>query len=247
MKSAPTILEVFCASGLVTRGLLRAGAKKVVGCDILKRRRFPTDQTFIQGDVEDDCTRELLLDLAAASDFVWLSPPCQFGSALRHAPGAKRHKNLIPWARSFLKETGKPGVIENVEGAAHHLVDPVMLCGTMFGLGVACGHVLESPHGRWFNLERHRYFECHGFRPPVPECNHNAPVIGVYGSHARVRAASVGGRGTSWPFKTTQHNAALYAMDCAVWPELTLGDLSQGVPPAYAYYLLTHWQAQRSK
>lgn len=245
MKAAPNVLEVFCASGLVTRGLLRAGAREVVGFDILKRRRFPADQAFMQGDVEDPRKRELLLLLAEQCDFIWLSPPCQFGSAMRHAPGAKRHKNLIPWARAFLKETGKPGVIENVEGAREHLINPVMLCGTMFGLGVACGHVLESPHGSWFALERHRYFECHGFTLPQPAHNHVHPCIGVYGNHARVRAASAGGRGTSWPFKTTQHVAALYAMDCKDWPELTLGDLSQGVPPAYACYLLTHWMAQR--
>jgi DNA (cytosine-5)-methyltransferase 1 len=51
----------------------------------------------------------------------------------------------------MLKASGLPYVIENVEGAA--LVDPVVLCGSMFDLGAT------TKDGTRFHLERHRKFE----------------------------------------------------------------------------------------
>lgn len=64
-------------------------------------------------------------------DAIHASPPCQRFSDL-----AKRNGNAHAWPdlvgpiRELLDETGLPYVIENVEGAP--LVDPIMLCGSMF-------------------------------------------------------------------------------------------------------------------
>lgn len=233
--SGIAVFEGFCGAGLATRGLERAGAREIYGVDIRPQRRW-RGYKFLHADMTSVRERPWLLSLARECDFVWLSPPCQFATSLRHAPNARPHANLIPNAREFLRESGKPGVIENVEGAREHLEDPICLCGTMFGLGAKID-------GKWFNLERHRYFECHGFTPKQMKCKHDGPAIGIYGAHARVRAASAGGRGTAWPFKTSQLDAAAQALGVE-GEGLTLGDMSQGIPPAYARHLLNVWCRQ---
>ena len=144
--------------------------------DIEKHKRYPFE--FIQADA-------LTVPLDGF-DFIWASPPCQGYTAMRHAPGAVGVKSkLIDPIRERLIASGVPWVIENVEEARWAMRDPITLCGSMFGLGA-----------QGCRLQRHRLFEC-SFPVEQPECHHNdKPVIGVYGGHARRRAASAGGRGT---------------------------------------------------
>lgn len=132
MKKA---LDLFCGAGGATKGLQRAGFH-VTGVDISPQPRYCGD-IFSQADA-----MEFPL---GGYDFIWASPPCQ-----RYTAGAKKwgtqdgHPDLIAPIRSRLLANGVPFVIENVETARPWLVDPVMLCGTQFGLGVF----------------RHRLFEC---------------------------------------------------------------------------------------
>jgi DNA (cytosine-5)-methyltransferase 1 len=88
---------------------------------------------------------------------------------------ARQHLNLIPATRAMLQASGVPYIIENVVGAP--LINPITLCGTMFGLGVDDAE-----------LRRHRIFET-SF-PVLPrKCRHGgaADVLGVYGGHVRNR------------------------------------------------------------
>ena len=119
-----------------------AAGLHVTGVDIVFQPRYIGDR-FIRGDV-------LTLDPAFLRDFdfIWASPPCQALSAMKVLHNALPHLNLIPQTRELLKASGKPYVIENVEGARAHLINPIMLCGTMFDLGA---------EGR--ELQRHRLFE----------------------------------------------------------------------------------------
>ena len=105
---------------------------------------------FIQADA-------LTLDpkFIASFDAVHASPPCQSYSDL-----AKRNGNADEWprliepVREILQRSGLPWVIENVDGAP--LINPVVLCGTMFpGLRVLRHRLFESnfpiiapPHGK---------------------------------------------------------------------------------------------------
>ena len=114
-------------------------------------------------------------------------------------------------------------VIENVEQAKADMIDPVTLCGSMFGLGA-----------QGCQLRRHRLFETN-FALPQPECNHDErPVIGVYGGHARRRAASAGGRGTRDVWDGGHKAAASEAMGMS-WA--TLAEMSEAIPPAYSEYI----------
>lgn len=193
-------------------GLWRAGFD-VVGVDIAPQPRYPF--MFIQADA--------LEVRFQGFDFIWASPPCQAYTAMKHAPGAKGAANpqLIEPLRERLKRAGVPWVIENVEGAP--LIDPVILCGSMFGLGA-----------QGCQLQRHRPFESN-FPIPNLACAHDdRPVIGVYGGHARRRAASAGGRGTRDIWDGGHKTAASEALGID-W--MTLGELSEAIPPAYAEHI----------
>jgi len=123
LERKPRLLDLFCCAGGAGVGYSRAGFE-VVGIDINPQPRYPLP--FIQADA-------LTLDpkFIALFDAVHASPPCQSYSDL-----AKRNGNADEWprliepVRKMLKATGLPYVIENVDGAP--LVDPVILCGTMF-------------------------------------------------------------------------------------------------------------------
>jgi DNA (cytosine-5)-methyltransferase 1 len=192
-------------------GLHRAGFD-VVGVDIEPQPRYPFE--FHQADA-----MTFPLD---GFDFIWASPPCQGYTAMRHAPGAKGAPLLIDAVRDRLPDN-IPWVIENVEEARWALRDPIILCGSMFGLGA-----------QGCRLQRHRLFEAN-FPIAQPECRHgDQPVIGVYGGHARRRAASAGGRGTRDVWEGGHATAAKEAIG-ADW--MTLSELSEAIPPDYAEYI----------
>lgn len=205
-------LDLFCCAGGASMGLHRAGFE-VVGVDIVPRSRYPFK--FIQGDA-------LTIPLDGF-DFVWASPPCQGYTSMRHAPGAKGAPLLIAAIRDRLEENGAPWCIENVEEAAWAMRNPITLCGSMFNLGA-----------QGCRTQRHRLFETN-FPINQPECQHDTrPVIGVYGGHARRRAASHGGRGTRDVWEGGHKAAASEALGID-W--MTLSELSEAIPPAYSEFI----------
>ena len=212
----PRLLDLYCCAGGAATGLHRAGFD-VTGVDIVPRPRYPFH--MIQNDA-------LGLDprwIADNFDAVWASPPCQGYTALRHAPGAVGAPRLIDETKALLEATGLPWIIENVEEAAWAMPGAITLCGTMFGLGVEeC------------ELRRHRLFiASFPIAPPGP-CKHAKPVVGVYGGHARRRAASAGGRSTRdvWLGGHRQAMAGAMGVD---W--MTCAEMSEAIPPAYSQHL----------
>jgi DNA (cytosine-5)-methyltransferase 1 len=95
-----------------------------VGIDIEPQSNYPFE--FLQADA-------LALDdtFLRSFDVIHASPPCQSYSDL-----AKRNRNAHEWprliepVRELLISSGRTYVIENVQGAP--LLDPLVLCGTMF-------------------------------------------------------------------------------------------------------------------
>ena len=146
-KKKLKLLDLFCCAGGVAMGYSRAGFE-IVGVDIKPQPNFPFK--FIQADA-----LKLDPEFIAKFDVIHASPPCQSYSDL-----AKRNGNghlwprLVEPVREMLIATGKPYIIENVEGAP--LLNPVVLCGTMFkGLRVLRHRLFEAnfpiiapPHGK---------------------------------------------------------------------------------------------------
>lgn len=213
MMRKPRALDLFCGAGGVSVGLERAGFE-VVGVDLAPMPRYPFE--FHQADA--------LTFPLEGFDVIFASPPCQGYSTMRHAPGAKGAPRLIEVVRERLIAAGAPYAIENVEAAAPHMRNPVCLCGSMFGLGA-----------QGCQLRRHRLFEC-SFPVDAPKCRHDPklPVIGVYGGHARKRAARAGGRKTKDVWVGGHRAAAAEAMGMH-WA--TLAEISEAIPPVYAEFI----------
>jgi DNA (cytosine-5)-methyltransferase 1 len=202
-------LDLFCGAGGASMGLHRAGFD-VTGVDLHPQPRYPF--RFVQADA-------LTVDLGGY-DLIWASPPCQ-AYTRQGAPG--RHPELIEPVRARLAEAGAPSVIENVVGAP--LIDPVVLCGSMFRLGV----------------RRHRKFETSFAVGLVPECRHAGQDIrAYYGAWGReaFRAKKPGNKDTLRG--TIDRAPADMGIDWMVWAELT-----QAIPPAYSEFLARHFLRQR--
>lgn len=209
--SRPRLLDLFCGAGGASVGYHRAGFD-VVGVDINPQPRYPFE--FHRADA-----MTFPLD---GFDVIHASPPCQGYSVTRTIPGRdfSSYPLLIDPVRDRLR-TEVPDavwVIENAETAP--LVNPLLLCGSMFGLRV----------------RRHRLFESN--RPiywPPATCNHSL----------RVKAAGQGKRlayytreSDSGLVTVAGHLFSLGAGRSAMGIDwMTRDELAESIPPAYTAYI----------
>jgi DNA (cytosine-5)-methyltransferase 1 len=225
------VLDLFCGAGGASRGYADAGFE-VIGVDLKPFRRYPFRQYV-------DDALEFLEDIEPGEfELIHASPPCQGYSVTRHSTG-REYPMLIAPVRERLLELGTPYVIENVEGARGHLVDPVMLCGSHFQLRTA------EADGTILELRRHRLFET-SFEVPAPyggQCVHDpdAVVAGVYGGgpSRRTDPSDPGRRGGYTPVVETRRR--LMRID---W--MSRDELSEAIPPAYTRYIAERFLATRA-
>ena len=221
--SDPLLLDLFCGAGGAAMGYHRAGFE-VVGVDIAPQPRYPF--RFVQDDWE-----ESLALFAPVVDAIHASPPCQAYSVSRHSH-SKTHPDLLPAVRERLQATGKPWVIENVEGAP--MGWSVTLCGWTFGL------TATDDDGQDLALKRHRLFEAsHLMMAPPCGCRERMAagvmVGGVYGGGPCNR------RKEDWPGFARRRGG--YTPSTAVRAQLlgidwmTQAELSQAIPPAYTEWV----------
>ena len=210
-------LDLFCGAGGASMGLHEAGFD-VVGVDLHEQPRYPFE--FLRGNIVLSFLRHQAMDINERLstfdfDLIWASPPCQGRTAYKRRPNHVAPidtDGMIEHTRHLLKSTGVPYIIENVPGAP--LIDPVTLCGSMFGLDV----------------RRHRLFECSGFTVTQPACRHELQQ-GSYPQATnranRRKTVEVG----VWRIPLATQQAAMQ-ID---WMQLE--ELSEAIPPAYAEYL----------
>lgn len=130
------MLDLFCGEGLAAWGYWLSGRfTEIVGVDIDSEMRRSYSFDFVSADALK-LTYETLLDF----DFIHASPPCQAYSHM--TPNPALHPRLIAGTRHMLHASGKPHVIENVEGSSTELRPNLVLDGHYVGLP----------------MERRRYF-----------------------------------------------------------------------------------------
>lgn len=198
-------------------GYHRAGFD-VVGVDIAPQPRYPFE--FHQADA---------LEYLAAHwqdfDAIHASPPCQAHSITRNTHTVE-HPDLLPPTRELLEQIGLPYIIENVPGAP--LLDPLLLCGSMFGLKA------PDTDGQLLALRRHRLFESNVWLMGAGGCVHDAtPVGGSYGGARHKRPEDRDGYRRGGYTPAVEVRADLLGVD---WP-MTQHELAQAIPPAYTEYL----------
>jgi DNA (cytosine-5)-methyltransferase 1 len=206
----PRLLDLFCCAGGAAVGYAQAGFE-VVGVDINPQPNYPFP--FVEADA-------LALDKQYLSEFdaVHASPPCQSYSDLAKRNG-NGHKwpRLIEPVREMLIRSGRPYVIENVEGAP--LLNPIMLCGTMF------------PELR---VLRHRLFEANFLMIVPPHGKH--PKV-----HTFDKRKSHFGKTDEWKDfvqVTGGGNCSVAAARVAMridW--MNKGELNEAIPPAYTRFI----------
>lgn len=237
------ILDLYSCAGGAGEGYRRAGYD-VYAVDIAPQPRNPFP--FHLGDVLE-VMKYLLgggrisfthpegdVETLGLEDFdaIHASPPCQAYSVTKSKTAHNRkvdHVDLVAPTRGLLEMTGKTWIMENVVGAP--LIDPVVLCGTQFGLEA------DDVDGVPLRLLRHRLFESNVGISAPEHISHRKSSI---------RTASVFGSGGT--YTPAQRDDRLrrggYVPHVSVIKELmgidwmkTRYELSQSIPPAYTEHL----------
>ena len=205
VKIVPKLLDLFCGAGGASVGYARAGFE-ITGLDIKHGKRYP--YKYLKMSIQD-----VTIDFLNQFDVVHASPPCQTFSItrnLRNAQGKSTNKiDWLPQTKDLLNDWGGIYIIENVPGAP--LFNPVMLCGSSFGLKVRGHRLFESNQTIEGSI-----------------CNHKSQgrPIGVYGS---MRDDIPNGGKTANSIE--EANEAM-GIDWMIWSELV-----EAIPPTYTEHL----------
>jgi DNA (cytosine-5)-methyltransferase 1 len=196
----PKLLDLFCGAGGAGYGYWQAGFS-VEGVDIREQKNYPF--RFHLGDA-----LAYVAEHGQKYDAIHASPPCQAYTKARKLQG-NDHPDLIPATRAALQATGKPYIIENVPGAP--LLDPIVLVGTMFGLGT--------------------------MRPRCFECSFDVPFVLAPAQPAR--NAKMGRPPEDGEFMhVVGHVSNVPAARIAMGiPWMTQHELAQAIPPAYTQWI----------
>lgn len=141
------LLDLYCGEGLAAWGYWLSGRfSEIVGVDINPQMRSRYSFDFIEGDA-----LALDYDFLSQFDFIHASPPCQAYSKATPEACRPNHPRLIAATHLMLVASGKPYVIENVEGSGRELKPNIVLSG----------HAVGVP------IQRTRYFHASTLKNPV--------------------------------------------------------------------------------
>lgn len=214
----PKLLDLCAGAGGCSVGYHQAGFD-VTGVDLLGHPDYPFK--LIEADA-----LAVLADVDFLDQFtvVTASPPCPRYSTATPAANRDKHPDLIGPVRDALIAWGGIYVIENVPGAP--LIDPIVLCGSMFGLSV----------------RRHRLFETNRPLSQLP-CDHKSQpqVWGVYGDHGdKTPVTRPDGTSRGNKARDAAHAREVMGIDWMTrWD-----DLADAIPPRYTEWIGHHLLAE---
>jgi DNA (cytosine-5)-methyltransferase 1 len=200
------VLDLYCGQGGAAAGYRQAGFD-VTGVDLDPQARFP--YPFHQADAIA-WVRQNLDMIRETFSLIHASPPCQHYSKAQRIQD-RDHPDLVGPTRDVLDETSLPWVIENVEGSP--LLNPIELCGAMFGL----------------RTYRHRLFETGGGFTVAPPAHprHTAPL------------RKMGRRPMDGDMIHAVGNFSGVAIVRDDWgvPWMNRNGIRESIPPAYTRYI----------
>ncbi len=184
-------------------GYHRAGFE-VVGVDIKPQPHYPFE--FHQADAFDYAVSH-----CEEFDAIHASPPCQAYSRASHLNN-NNYPRLIEDTRYLLNEIGDLWIIENVVGAP--LIDPLLLCGGMFGL----------------KTYRHRLFETSFELPFMLHAPHGLQVDKSSGKNRQREMVQVWGN--------AQYKGYLQRAREAMGIDwMNEEEIAEAIPPAYTEFI----------
>jgi len=228
-------------------GYHRAGFD-VVGVDIKPQPHYPFEfhqadaMTVLDGSARGKPEGSLPGWATMRFDVIHASPPCQAYTLMRHMGkrAGEAAPDLVDLTRTQLEASGMPWIMENVVGSP--LRNPLMLCGSSFGLGVRRHRRFESSHllfgapcnhapGSW------PVAVWGDGRPSRQEARreHRGPIA-VYGDHPEDSAIHRAGPddtpGMTRRAATLEVAKSAMGIDWMEWREIT-----QAIPPAYTEWI----------
>jgi DNA (cytosine-5)-methyltransferase 1 len=206
----PRVLDLYCCQGGASAGYAAAGFD-VTGVDKVAQPRYP--YRFVQADALAYLRQLIATGEIAEYDLIAGSPPCQRRTRCQKIQG-REHPALIAPTRNLMRATGLPYVIENVPSDGYDddpLVDPVELCGAMFGL----------------RTYRHRWFESN-----LPLASPRHPVH----LHSTVKMGRPLADGDWYHAVGNFSNVPYVRGDLGV-PWMNRDGLRECIPPAYAQHV----------
>lgn len=221
-ENLPVLIDTYSGGGIGAKGLRRAGFY-VIGVD--HKRKHYAGNEFIQMDVIQFLRLFLEGKILQGVNVsaLWGSPPCQGYSFATRANSkwvsysqGKDTPKLIEPTRELFIASGLPYVIENVEGAKNHLVNPKLLCGKMFNI-----------HPR-----RHRLFETN-FEIEMPTHNSCRGWDSTYAKEhgLDIRDMAVAGK------SRRKGSVELWRKFMDANEDHSSTEITEGIPPAYAQYI----------
>ncbi len=244
------ILDAYSCKGGGGKGYRDRG-HHVTSVDIVDySAHFPAGD-FVQGDAV-----AFIRDYGHYFDFIHTSPLClpyTRGNAPRRVDGVDPNwPTQIEATREACESTGRPYVIENVEGAKRFLRDPILLCGRMFHLEAVDTH--PDAAGMRLLLDRHRLFEFGNMpRPQQPPHVHERGFSGIgYDENGNriltgqphVAGVYGGARRDPWEAKYVR-GGGYVPKDLRVLQDLlgchhidTESELFEAIPPAYTSWII---------
>ena len=149
----PLLYDLCCGGGGVTQ-IAREMGFDVVGVDFKPQSDYVGD--FILADA-------LHPPLQPCADVVWVSPYCQGYSRLHYFLPHIAKSRQVNEFRQVARSMGRLYIIENVD-TCYDLIDPVRLCGKMFG----------------YPIIRHRKFETNFLLPQPAHMRHDMDWMRVH-------------------------------------------------------------------